>query len=464
MKNRMIILVGLLGMSMSAYSINFARFAQLKSLAARAAHVTCSYVKEHKLASGAVATATLIALIPSARRLAVAAWQQGAAWVKSAASTLMRWWKPAPKDTADAQNAPQVRPAEAEIAASAQENAAPAQEIRHEDVQGELDDLHRAIERNDNRLVEALLTEGANIEAECNGLRPLARAIDKGNAQIVELLCKRGANKEESSECRKREKTFVAPHLYRAILKKDPEIVNILCSNGVDVNQVLEDKDQDGSPYTHFTPLIFAVVSGQHEMVRILCEYGAKLEDQGQIEDQGPLMTPLQLAAQCRQHKDLVKREAALVTGRILVQAGAKLDGVGQLFFRELVGGAIQAHDVTTVTAFVRSGGSLPVDIIGRAFMASPKADDDVKFLESLMEKYKAPFVKLLVVTDSGETLLHLAVQKDSFNAAQYLLQNGAQVMARDRFNKLPADYAKSSKMEELLADHMKCAVSANTL
>ena len=389
MKNRMIILVGLLGMSMSAYSINFARFAQLKSLAARAAHVTCSYVKEHKLASGAVATATLIALIPSARRLAVAAWQQGAAWVKSAASTLMRWWKPAPKDTADAQNAPQVRPAEAEIAASAQENAAPAQEIRHEDVQGELDDLHRAIERNDNRLVEALLTEGANIEAECNGLRPLARAIDKGNAQIVELLCKQGANKEESSECvsSRTNKKIFAPHLYRALLRKYPEIVDILCSNGVDVNRVFEDKDQDGSPYTHFTPLIFAVVSGQHEIVRILCEYGAKLEDQGQIEDQGPLMTPLQLAEQCRQYEDLAESEAALVTGRILVQAGAKLDGVGQLFFRELVGGAIQACDVTTVTAFVRSGGSLPAKIIGQAFMASSKADDEVKFLESLMEK-----------------------------------------------------------------------------
>ena len=102
MKNRMIILVGLLGMSMSAYSINFARFAQLKSLAARAAHVTCSYVKEHKLASSAVTTAALIALIPSARRMVAAGWQQGSALVKSAADKFMRWWKPAPKGAADA--------------------------------------------------------------------------------------------------------------------------------------------------------------------------------------------------------------------------------------------------------------------------------------------------------------------------------------------------------------------------
>ena len=334
----------------------------------------------------------------------------------------------------------------------------PAQEIQPADAQEELDDLHRAIERNDYRLVAALLAGGANIEAECSGLRPLARAIDKGNAQIVELLCKQGANKEESSECvsSRTNKKIFAPHLYRALLRKYPEIVDILCSNGVDVNRVFEDKDQDGSPYTHFTPLIFAVAKGQHEIVRILCEHGAKLEDQGQIEDQGLLMTPLQLAEQCRQYEDLAESEAALVTGRILVQAGAKLDGVGQLFFRELVGGAIQACDVTTVTAFVRSGGSLPAKIIGQAFMASSKADDEVKFLESLMEKYKAQFVVQIAVTDYNETLLHLAVKKENSAAAQYLLQNGAHVMTKDIFNKLPADYAKSPEMRKLLEEYTK--------
>lgn len=200
MKHRILLFFLSVSMSMPVYSINFARFAQLKSLAARAAHVTCSYVKEHKLASGAVATAALIALIPSARRMVAAGWQQGSALVKSAADKFMRWWKPAPKGTADAQDAPQARPAGAGIAASVQENAAPAGSIVQDENMEALDaegltPLHRAIENDDDAKVENLLARGANINRVCQGLSPLFRAVRAHNVQIVEILCDKGADK-----------------------------------------------------------------------------------------------------------------------------------------------------------------------------------------------------------------------------------------------------------------------------
>ena len=61
-----------------------------------------------------------------------------------------------------------------------------------------------------------------------------------------------------------------------------------------------------------------------------------------------------------------------------------------------------------------------------------------------------------IAVTNYDGTLLHLAVKKESFAAAQYLLQNGAHVMTKDIFNKLPADYAKSPEMRKLLEEYTK--------
>ena len=506
MKHRILLFFLSVSMSVPVYSINFARFVQLKSLAARAAHVTCSYVKEHKLASGAVATAALLALLPSARRMAVAGWKQGATLVKSAASTFMRWWKPVCKD------APQVSPT------SAQENVVPVGSILQDenlealDAEG-LTPLHRAIENGDTAKVEDLLARGANINGVCQGLSPLFRAVRAHNVQIVEILCDKGADKNLCSTMASDKTvpgntviyTMTPLHFaieadeYWATLANRVDIINLLYEDDAAycVCKIMSGNEEVKSE--SLAPLELAIIRGYADVVRLLCQKGAVRQSTrvpllhtaielvskrrvdfevfsilfqygADIEAVYEGMTPLQKAKRLNM-TDVVD---------LFIQSGAQWTGMDQAFIDEKLQ-ALQRLQMAIDKQYVEGvqeslkyhHAPISIEMVWNALATyefklpeQPQehpldAQLDAQIPGLLIKRFKPRRAAHIRKRETQQTLLHLAAEKGNLPVVRSLLEDGysKNVFEKDCNGRVPRDVARLPAVKNLLVDYMERAL-----
>ena len=122
--------------------------------------------------------------------------------------------------------------------------------------------LHRASWSGNPEAGRCLLDRGADVNAENNGGRtPLFRAAAGGHVEFTRMLLQRNARVDA------RDNSDGRTPLYAAIVKRNTQIVRLLLEHGADVN--VRDKESR-------TPSELGSVVGEHEILKLLSEYGAE--------------------------------------------------------------------------------------------------------------------------------------------------------------------------------------------
>ncbi len=110
-----------------------------------------------------------------------------------------------------------------------------------------------------------LLQAGADIDYKMSsGMTPLLEAVKNDHLEVAELLIKNGAEADEGDSLYNR------TPLYFAASNGNADMINLLCENDADMN----DPDVNGN-----TPIYCAVVNKHSEIVSLLMDKGVKLSD-----------------------------------------------------------------------------------------------------------------------------------------------------------------------------------------
>lgn len=128
--------------------------------------------------------------------------------------------------------------------------------------------LHSAVNNKHIEIVELLLARGADVNIQDMYLNtPLHRAATFESNKIAQLLIENGADVNAENK-------FGQTALYKAIECsyfqpiRSVKLVELFLDNGVDVNAIICDKKK-------LTPLLWAVIQRQKEIVKLLLKRGA---------------------------------------------------------------------------------------------------------------------------------------------------------------------------------------------
>lgn len=255
--------------------------------------------------------------------------------------------------------------------------------------------LHQAAKRGNVVLATALLRQAANIDAQTqDGWTPLHLATLMGHKALAELLIAQGAQVDLLDQSGK------SP-LMHAVDRKRTEIALLLMQHGANVNQTTE----QGLPSF---PLLEAV-SGEAPdltLIRALLAAGAVVDATGWRNE-----TPLCRAAR------LGNSAAAIV----LIGAGAEVDAIGSYFQRTPLMFAAANGDAELVDALLKAGATIQGEAGGIFFDALESAltSNQYVILERLLRAGALPSRP----TNSGKTVLELAVEADDSQAIRLLSQ-----------------------------------------
>lgn len=252
--------------------------------------------------------------------------------------------------------------------------------------------LHEAINAGDLAEVKKLIAQGANVTATVGNatLTPLGQAAHKGQAEIVKVLLESGADVENAAD-------YFTP-LYYAIWSGDQATVKTLIAAGANVNVLPNEKD--------FPPLIYAIWEKDAGIVTLLLDAGA---------------------------------DAKVETGADL--AIKTKDGFTPLYWAA-VSGSKEVFDL------VLPRGNYADTI----HMAACKGD--LEKVRTLTQNGTAVDAK----DECGCTPLHWAAYGNSLSVADYLMAKGVDLGAQDNLGRVPLMWAGDLSMVKLLT-----AKGANT-
>jgi ankyrin repeat protein len=276
--------------------------------------------------------------------------------------------------------------------------------------------LLTAIDGDNLEIVKLLLEGGANTDvAENDGTTPLTKAVQRNHTAMVKLLLEKGANPNTWS-----------PPLYFAAGQGDVEVVRLLLDHGADINETNANQT---------TALHQATLNGRAAVVKLLIERGAKIEAKDQFG-----ATPLHEAAHWGQPeaaRELLDR-GANVQARddhgdtpLHIAAHRGCTAVVKLLLDR--GANIEARNKDGMTPLMyaaESGGVLHMRKDG--FDA---------------EDYPAPEVINLLLdrgahiearSNWGQTALHRAAFHHRPDSVRALLQRGANIQAIDNHGETP--------------------------
>jgi len=151
--------------------------------------------------------------------------------------------------------------------------------------------LHWAAIGGHRDVVAFILEEGADVNSMDGDISPLWLAVSEGHKEVVDLLLEEGANPDLGFE--------MVPPLAVACKRRDWDVARALVQAGADVN-IRE-------PVFGWTPLHFAVLSSQKDLVILLLEEGADPN----VKDSEDL-TPAELAEDLGRYDlaELVRRQS----------------------------------------------------------------------------------------------------------------------------------------------------------
>lgn len=294
--------------------------------------------------------------------------------------------------------------------------------------------LHRACEKGNPKLVEAMISAGADSnERTGNGATPLIVAIVQRQLSVAERLLDfpavaHGINEFFVNTDPKKRTAF---HL--AVEKGQSALVARMLDFGSNVNA----PDADG-----VTPLEHAILRGELALVKTLVTHGADLNKPG-----NGARTPLFLACKAPEITD-GKLRAEIVA--FLLQAGADpeiADPATKL--TPLHAAVLSATGKETVAALLKyplnkdapdDEGSAPI------FYAVAKTAPDI--LRALLDAGADPNARQM---DDARTPLIQAVQERSVPGVALLLSRGANPKLYDAHGKSALSYARAGDMKEII-------------
>jgi Raf kinase inhibitor-like YbhB/YbcL family protein len=264
--------------------------------------------------------------------------------------------------------------------------------------------------------VQALIAKGANVnEPDDTGMTPLMTAAAQGHAAVARLLIAAGANVNAT------DRDAITP-LMRAAASNRAEVVTLLLSSGADPNL----RTRDGA-----TALTAAAFGGYADVVKTLLDRRA---DPAAADQQG--RTPM-MAAAMNGHTAVV--EALLAKGA-----------------------SVTATDTAGAAALRYAAARGRADIVDRLSKAGVAWSDAELTLAA--EGCHGDVVKLLLdkggnvtAARDGRSLLLLAAAGGCVDTVRPLLENGADVNARDTAGKtamMVAALAGSREIVQMLLDH----------
>jgi len=258
-------------------------------------------------------------------------------------------------------------------------------------------------------VMEALVAHGAQVDARTgSGERPLHKAALFGQPQAVRWLVQHGADPNAP------DKQGAAPlHYASGGWRRRREVALLLCDLGATTGSALLD----------------AVVLGDSQKAeRILDDQPQRISD---TDSYG--WGPLHWAAATGQ----------LDTVRLLIPRGADLNLPGKSLYGTPLTFAIGGAHLEVVQALVDAGAEVTAKGREACPLAAAAAVGDVRILRILTEHGAA---EDLEANDAlGMTPLHLAAAKGREEAAAFLINLGASVLARDPFGVTPLHCAVGS-------------------
>ncbi|XP_070541191.1 poly [ADP-ribose] polymerase tankyrase-2-like [Ptychodera flava] len=369
--------------------------------------------------------------------------------------------------------------------------------------------LHLAAGYNRTRIVQLLLQHGADVHAkDKGGLVPLHNACSYGHYEVTEMILKHGGNvnamdlwqftplHEAASKSRVEVCSLLLSH------GADPTIVNCHSKNALDAaptrelqerlqfefkGQNLLEACRQGDvakvkkhltldivnfkhPHTHDTPMHCAVGSGfpkRKQVTELLIRKGANLNDKNK-----DFLTPLHVATE-KNHVDVME---TLLKHNAKVNA---LDSLGQTALHRA------AHDGSSQACRLLLTYGIDSSIVSlQGLTAAQMATENIKLMlqeeppvstpdenYQLLEAAKAGdletcqqiltkgqhLVNCRDVEGRHSTPLHFAAGYNRVAVVEYLLQNGADVHAKDKGGLVPLHNACSYghyEVTELLVKH----------
>jgi len=272
--------------------------------------------------------------------------------------------------------------------------------------------LHVVLQYGNIKAIRVLLEHGADVGARDNkDSTPLHLASQHGNVEIARILLEHGAVVDARDD---KDSTL----LHLASQRGSVKIAGVLLEHGADVHAL---------DANHSTPLHFASETGKAEAARLLLEHGADVHALNNNHS-----TPLHFISQ---HGD----DGA---ARVLLEHGAVVD-------------ALDDKDSTALHVASQCGNAKVARVLlehGANTHVQNKEDQTPQHLLLAVLRNTSPFdidtirfflergadVDSDAVDDNHSTLLHRASYHGNVEAAQLLLERGANINARNQVGQTP--------------------------
>ncbi|WP_341816915.1 ankyrin repeat domain-containing protein [Wolbachia endosymbiont (group A) of Agelastica alni] len=258
--------------------------------------------------------------------------------------------------------------------------------------------LLNAVKKRDISEITDLLNRGADVNVKNNrGDTPLHLVARNGHLEVVEKLIENGANVNEKD-------IHGETPLHRAAEKGRLEVVEKLIENGANVNE----KDIHGE-----TPLHRAAEKGRLEVVEKLIENGANVNEKGDNEN-----TPLHWAAE-NGYLEVIEK---------LIENGANVNEKGDNENTPLHWAAAKGR-LEVVEKLIEKGANIGVEDKGgkTPFERAEKNQrtEVAKFLATVKD-------------NDDKTALHYAAEKGNLDLVRLLIENVADINAKNKDGMTP--------------------------
>lgn len=318
--------------------------------------------------------------------------------------------------------------------------------------------LIAAAAENQLAILQLLLEHGANVDAQSSdGTTALMNAATYGNLKIAKVLIEAGSK----VDLKKNNGTTA---LVAAVQYGRLEMVELLLANGADANVVKGGTFKDGAG---FTPLMYAAQHGLKgakgdwaAITSALLKHGARTNLSRANGDNALTI------AQWNRHQEIVDllssagardetHYAALTKDEALVKAAkigdldktrVLLDQEANVNYRDRNNGvnplltAVYYGNIDIVRALVESGAD--VNHVPWGLKEQRIASSSITFKER----------ELLRTISRGDTALIVAVQKNSIEIAEYLIEEGARIAVANRKEETPTLLAVRNGNAKLIA------------
>ena len=289
--------------------------------------------------------------------------------------------------------------------------------------------LHFAVGRREHQIVQLLLDQGADINAQSGRYdNALSMAIHNGDDRMVQILFDRGADIKTKSN--------YSSAVWAASLKNNDKVVQILLNEEVDINvrsenygtalkaaslkgheklvQMLFDQGVDINAQNYGNALQEASFHGHDNVVQMLLDKGADVNAQG-----GDYGSALQAASCGGQSK----------VAQILLDKGADINAPGGDFGNALHAASSEGHDEVARLLLNHNAVINKKDIQGRTAFHLASAGEQMEIVKTLLSFGS----DRITIDTQGRNALHHAAAKGSIEMVNWLLKKGFDPNYTDR-------------------------------